>query len=101
MNLEEKLVELLDNFHRDFSPYAKNEKMFVVDDNIEQAEYLIAHGVTIQKWNHVSITPKDGLYIVKLKDGKKLPARHNCGSWIMCEGYKNITNEVNEWREIE
>jgi hypothetical protein len=49
MDLKAKLVELLDNFHRDLSPFAGNEKLFMVDDNIEQAEYLIAHGVTVQE----------------------------------------------------
>lgn len=48
-DLKEKLVELLDNFHRDLSPFAGNEKLFVVDDNVEQAEYLISHGVTVQE----------------------------------------------------
>lgn len=56
-DVREKLVELLDNFHRDLSPFAGNEKLFVVDDNVEQAEYLIAHGVTVQKW----ISVKDRL----------------------------------------
>ena len=50
MGVREKLVELLDNFHRDLSPFAGNEKLFVVDDNVEQAEYLIEHGVTVQEW---------------------------------------------------
>lgn len=50
MDVREKLVELLDNFHRDLSPFAGNEKLFVVDDNVEQAEYLIEHGVTVQEW---------------------------------------------------
>ena len=35
MDVREKLVELLDNFHRDLSPFAGNEKLFVVDDNVE------------------------------------------------------------------
>ena len=50
MDVREKLVELIDNFHRDLSPFAGNEKLFVVDDNVEQAEYLIEHGVTVQEW---------------------------------------------------
>ena len=50
MDVREKMVELLDNFHRDLSPFAGNEKLFVVDDNVEQAEYLIEHGVTVQEW---------------------------------------------------
>ena len=57
MDVREKLVELLDNFHRDLSPFAGNEKLFVVDDNVEQAEYLIEHGVTVQEW----ISVKDRL----------------------------------------
>ena len=99
MDVMEKLVELIEQSGACFDcfPVVGYEK-----DEIEKiASHLIANSVTIQKWNHASITPKDGLYIVKLKNGKKLPARYNCGSWIMCEGYKNITNEVNEWREIE
>lgn len=48
-DIKEKLVELLDNFPRDLSPFAGNEKLFAVDDNVEQAEYLIAHGVTVQE----------------------------------------------------
>ena len=50
MDVREKMVELLDNFHRYLSPFAGNEKLFVVDDNVEQAEYLIEHGVTVQEW---------------------------------------------------
>ena len=56
MDVREKLVELLDNFHRDLSPFAGNEKLFVVDDNVEQAEYLIEHGVTVQEW--IPVTEK-------------------------------------------
>ena len=49
MDVREKLVELLDNFNRDLSKYAGNPKFFVVDDNIELADYLIARGVTVQE----------------------------------------------------
>ena len=60
-DLKEKLVELLDNFHRDLSPFAGNEKLFVVDDNVEQAEYLIAHGVTVQDL----ALPKEEYYVLR------------------------------------
>ena len=71
MDVREKLVELLDNFHRDLSPFAGNEKMFVVDDNIEQAEYLIDNGVTVQEW----VSVKDRLpnlfeNVLVFRDGK-------------------------------
>ena len=59
MDVREKLVELLDNFHRDLSPFAGNEKLFVVDDNVEQAEYLIEQGVTVQEWISVDEPPKE------------------------------------------
>ena len=49
MDVREKLVELLDNFQRNLSPFSGNEKLFVVDDNVEQVEYLIEHGVTVQE----------------------------------------------------
>ena len=48
--MREKLIELLDNFNRDLSPYAGNSKLFIVDDNCELADHLIANGVTVQNW---------------------------------------------------
>ena len=65
MDVREKLVELLDNFHRDLSPFAGNKKLFMVDDNIEQAEYLIAIGVTVQEWISVEdrLPEESGMYI--------------------------------------
>jgi len=76
MTDREKLVELLDNFHRDLSPFAGNEKLFVVDDNVEQAEYLIAHGVTVREW----ISVKDRLpskeeYTARAEDGTEYYVR--------------------------
>lgn len=65
------------------------------------ADHLIANGATIQKWHPASTTPKDGLYIVKLSNNQRVPARYNCGKWIACEGYKDITNDVIEWKEVE
>ena len=88
-NIKEKLVELF---------YDNNVRC---DQKIEGLADDVIDIITHDKWNHASITPKDGLYIVKLKNGNKLPTRYNCGSWIACEGYKNITDKVNEWREIE
>lgn len=71
MGVREKLVELLDNFHRDLSPFAGNEKLFVVDDNVEQAEYLIEHGVTVQEWVSVEDRlPKPFENVIVFRDGK-------------------------------
>ena len=45
----EKLIELLDNFNRDLSKYAGDPKFFVVDDNCELADHLLANGVTFER----------------------------------------------------
>ena len=53
----EKLIELLDGFNRDLSKYAGDPKFFVVDDNIELADHLIANGVTVRergRWESVA-----------------------------------------------
>ena len=92
-NTTEKLVDIIIN-----TPCVAVSSRTAAEHIIN---HLVANGITFQKWKQVSIAPKDGLYIVKLKNGKKLPARYNCGSWIMCEGYKNITNDVVEWKEVE
>ena len=65
MDVKEKLVELLDNFPRDLSPFAGKEKLFVIDDNIEQAEYLITNGVTVQEWIPVTerLPEENGIYL--------------------------------------
>lgn len=42
-----KLIKLIDNFNRDLSYFAGNEKYIILDDNVELAKYLIANDVTI------------------------------------------------------
>ena len=61
MDVREKLVELLDNFRRDLSPFSGDEKLLVVDDNVEQAEYLIANGVTVQEL----ALPEEEYYVLR------------------------------------
>jgi hypothetical protein len=41
----EKLVELLDNFDRNLSPFAGNEKFILRDDHVELAKYLIENDI--------------------------------------------------------
>ena len=41
----EKLIKLLDNFTHNVSPYAGDSKYFMVDDNRELADHLIANDV--------------------------------------------------------
>ena len=101
MDVREKLVELLDNFHRDLSPFAGNEKLFVVDDNVEQAEYLIEHGVTVQEWvsvkDRLPSDEQDVLVIAHGWDGRLVYV----GSHKRVEAKKSwltgITNKSSEW----
>ena len=91
MDVSEKLVELLTN-----SP-----QLDVLDWTTgweEAANYLIAHGVTVQEWYSASNPPKeDGTYLVQTNTGtittarfyafksfpatKYLPACHRSPSW--------------------
>lgn len=91
-NVREKLVELLDNFHRDLSPYAGNEKFFIVDDNIEQAEYLIDNGVTVQEWIPVSerLPTESGTYLVACDEGRV--------SWHFY--YNTFPDRVTHWMPL-
>ena len=98
MDVREKLVELLDNFHRDLSPFAGNEKLFVVDDNVEQAEYLIEHGVTVQEW----ISVDDRLP----KNSDNVLVCHNNGlvttnAWLGSNWwFNNERNQITHWMPL-
>ena len=105
MDVREKLVELLDNFHRDLSPFAGNEKLFVVDDNVEQAEYLIEHGVTVQEW----ISVEDKLpEVVSIHKGYRSTVKKSIRVMCVCvqksgktmvkEGYCEWYNDYQEPR---
>ena len=91
MDVREKLVELLIT-----SPHL--DVMDYTTDWEESASYLIAHGVTVQKWYSASNPPKeDGTYLVQTNTGtittarfyafksfpatKYLPACHRSPSW--------------------
>ncbi len=78
MDVREKLVELLDNFNRDLSKYAGNPKFFVVDDNSELADHLIANGVTVQ-----DVPDNNAAYKTKATE---LP--RDFGRWIPVEERK-------------
>lgn len=46
MNDTEKLVKLLDDFNRNLSAVAGNERYVIWDDHVELAKYLVANDVT-------------------------------------------------------
>ena len=90
MGVREKLVELLDNFHRDLSPFAGNEKLFVVDDNVEQAEYLIEHGVTVQEWISVEDRlPEEGEYVLCVLKGFNYGGKIQVCKFVPADKFKD------------
>ena len=82
MTMREKLIELLDTFNRDVSKYAGDSKFILFDDNVEVADYLIANGVTLQKWIPVTERLPEGMDWVACacKDGE---IRILCYDYIM------------------
>lgn len=99
MAVKEKLVELLDHATETFR--------FDAWENTDKiADYLIANGVTIQKWIPASSPPKeDGTYLVITARGtvitarfygfksfpatKYLPATHRSPAW---QSNRNVTH---------
>lgn len=75
MNERERLIELLDSFNRNISNYAGNPKLFVVDDNQELADHLLANGVTVQRWIPVTerLPETNGfhVWVIACVDGNK------------------------------
>ena len=112
MDLKAKLVELLDNFHRDLSPFAGNEKLFVVDDNIEQAEYLISHGVTVQEWISVKDRLPDTIpcsagtayseAVNVLTDGRKVLTAIWNGTTFLCDAdyWEAWGEKITHWTPV-
>ena len=94
MDVREKLVELIDNFHRDLSPFAGNEKLFVVDDNVEQAEYLIEHGVTVQEWISVKDRlPEQGEEAICIAaDGDMMIGKYTEWGWLFPCYFEDLTH---------
>ena len=65
MDVSEKLVELLDDMQRSGTGYFGS-----VIENKKIADYLIAHGVTVQEWKPISEPPKEkGTYLVCTDNG--------------------------------
>ena len=110
MDVREKLVELLKKAK------AKEQSDFLfadIDDAIDMpngdeylANYLIAHGVTVQEWISVGDPPKErGVYIVTVKhwlDGKPVTreAKWNGADWLSCYKAEEITPRVTHWQHL-
>lgn len=93
MNEHERLVKLLDNFPYDLKDYAGNNTLFMVDDHIELAKYLIANGVMLLPYKvgdkiyyidrHTNKVEEDTIkFITITKNGPKpILTRHNKHFW--------------------
>ena len=86
MDVREKLVELLDEVHH--KPLGKEylERLGTI------ADYLIAHGVTVQEWISVKdrLPDKDGCYIVTACD-----EGCSCGDGIW---YDTVVTEAEHYK---
>ena len=96
MDVREKLVELIVEASHECDDFYDLWDMRQAADDI--ADFLIAHGVTVQEWYSASNPPKeDGTYLVQTNTGtittarfyafksfpatKYLPACHRSPSW--------------------
>ena len=80
MDVREKLVELMQNVRSRSSAW---------DTNKDVADYLIAHGVTVQEWIPVSEPPKEnGTYIVCTDKGGILLGHWYGKEWNVGGGAK-------------
>ena len=100
-NTREKLIELLDSFNSNISKYAGDPKFFMVDENLEIADHLIANGVTVLDcprdctncWKTKLMTPrwipvdeppkKNGYYLVYTESGEIIRGYYKGYYWLV------------------
>ena len=98
MDVREKLVELLQDENNPVWRWFPNNMAMV-----QLADYLIAHGVTVQEWIPVTDSPKEkGCYIVAVHhwlDGKPVTreAYWNGCDWLSCDKKRELTPRVTHW----
>ena len=98
MDNREKLIEILTD---DYCPL-----LYMQGDVGNLADYLIANGVTIQKWIPVADPPKErGCYLITVKhwlDGKPVTreAKWNGVDWLSCYRREEITPRVTHWMPL-
>ena len=91
MDVREKLVELLDDMQRSGTGYFGN-----AIENKKIADYLIAHGVTVQEW----VSVKDGLP-KNGKEGVLIALRWGEVDIGWCEDGRWRSEFVNEYEDGE
>jgi hypothetical protein len=98
MGMREKLIEVLEN---DDCPL-----LYVLGENVGSlADYLIANGVTIQKWIPVSERlPEDDsdvlAYLRIGEEGRIYPANYAKGMWFDCIFNTPATNTTTHWMPL-
>ena len=98
MDVREKLIELLTN----------SQQLDVLDLATgweEAANYLIAHGVTVQEW--ISVTerlPEDDsdvlAYLQIGEEGRIYPANYAKGVWFDCIFNTPVTESTTHWMPL-
>ena len=107
MDVREKLVELLSYFADGYS--VENRHIVGGQKVCEIADYLIAHGVTVQEWKPISEPPKEtGHYLVNIhqEDAEKGEfVDFVLDAWYQVTGLLFVPDTVgwsllNEWHDL-
>jgi hypothetical protein len=89
MNDTEKLVKLLDDFNRNLSTVASNEKYIIWDDLIELAKYLADNDVTNVVHGYWINTPP---YTASNGEYNKAQECSVCNAYFVSSGYTRYSN---------
>lgn len=110
MDVREKLVELLfECAPKNIKSGWRGEKIEVAISQGNIADYLIAHGVTVQGWISVKdrLPEKDGKYLVARADGgkhsisvRKFRKEVPCWYTGYCGHWERRTNGITHWQPL-
>lgn len=89
MNDIEKLTRVIDDFNRDLSKFADNEKHIIWDDHVELAKHLIANDVCAVVHGHWINTPP---YTASNGEYNKAQECSVCNAYFVSSGYTRYSN---------
>lgn len=85
----EKLVKLLDDFNRNLSTVASNEKYVIWDDHVELAKYLVDNDITSTIHGYWINTPP---YTASNGEYNKAQECSVCNAYFVSSGYTRYSN---------
>ena len=98
MDVREKLVELIVNASRECDDFYDLWDMREAADDI--ADFLIAHGVTVQEWISVNdrLPEEEGLYLVAVVNDHE--RRYSKTAWYHGHGNWFMHQKVTHWQYL-